>query len=155
MRCAWLVLLGACSFAPNRLTADAPADTAPPGEGTTGSDGSNSTGPACYGTGVVQICPAAPPSGTLTLSGTLDTATASACKAYSVAQGQPALDGLSPSASVSTPERTPISLAEARARRVSGRTRSAPSPVSPAGRVPTPISGSDLAALPHDESANG
>jgi hypothetical protein len=40
----------------------------------------------------VQICPATTPSGTLTLSGTLDTATASACKAYSVAPGQQPLD---------------------------------------------------------------
>jgi hypothetical protein len=94
MRCAWLVLLGACTFAPNRLTGDAaPGDIdAPPGQSTTGSDGSNSTGPACYGTGIVQICPAMPPTGTLTLSGTLDTATASACKAYSVAPGQQPLD---------------------------------------------------------------
>ena len=92
MRCAWLVVLGACSFEPNRLAGDAARDTPSDDNTANGSDGSNGTGPACYGTGVVQICPAQPPSGTLTLSGTLDTATASACKAYSVAQGQQPLD---------------------------------------------------------------
>jgi hypothetical protein len=92
MRWTWLVLLGACSFTPNRLAGDAahgmPPDGTPIGSDSTSEDAA----PACYGTGVVQICPAAAPSGTLVLSGTLDTATASACKAYGVPSGQHALD---------------------------------------------------------------
>jgi hypothetical protein len=90
MRYAWLFLVGACSFSTNRITGDgAPGDTSPPADGSAGDDGVVAS---CYGTGVVQICPAAPPSGTITLSGTLDTATASACKPYSVAPGQQPLD---------------------------------------------------------------
>ena len=68
---------------------------------------------------------------------------------------QPALGDLPTPADVPATERAPTNLAEARAHRVKGRTRSAPGPVSHAGRVPTPIAGADLAALPHDGSANG
>jgi hypothetical protein len=90
MRGAWLVLLGACSFTPNGKTIDAARDTSVPIDAIDAPITSDAR--TCWGSGVVQICPNAAPTGTVTLSGTLDTGSAAACKPYTVPPGQLALD---------------------------------------------------------------
>ncbi len=66
---------------------------------------------------------------------------------------QSALDGLESASSVPEAERPPIDLAEARARRVTGTTRTAPVRTGYTGQAPTPISSCDRAAPLNDGSA--
>jgi hypothetical protein len=66
---------------------------------------------------------------------------------------QSALDGLLAASSAPEPERPPIDLAEVRARRVTGTTRTAPGRTGLPGQAPTPISSCDRAAPLSDEAA--
>jgi hypothetical protein len=67
---------------------------------------------------------------------------------------QSALDRVAESSGAPATEHSPIDLAEARARRATSTTGSAPSPTGATGRVPTPISDCDRAASLSDGSAS-